>query len=182
MSRPDGPGVPSEGSAAGTRNRVFRHSVEADQPGLVAVVDDWFSGRRVRHLVGRSWFRDFASTSWVVADRDGEPLGLLLGRRSQDHPDEAVLHLVATHPSHRRRGIGRALVDSFLADVAGHGALTIRSLAWPGEPVAIAFFRAVGFQADEGPGSRNLYGTPAFPDYEAPGEDRILFVRRLSAT
>jgi hypothetical protein len=27
-----------------------------------------------------------------------------------------------------------------------------------------------------------LYGTPSFPDYDYPGEDRVLFERRLSTS
>jgi hypothetical protein len=29
----------------------------------------------------------------------------------------------------------------------------------------------------DGPGSQNLYGTLAFPDYDFPGDDRVLFER-----
>ena len=156
---------------------TLRHVEEADQPRVVGLIDEWFSGRRVRHLLARAWFRHTASTSWIADNERGEPIAILIGYRSQDHRDEAVLHLVAVHPGHRRRGIGRALVASFLADVAETGAAEVTALAWPGEPIAIAFFRALGFRADDGPGSQNLYGTPAYPDYEAPGEDRIVFRR-----
>jgi ribosomal protein S18 acetylase RimI-like enzyme len=164
---------------------ALRRPTEADQPRIAAVVDDWFAGRRVRHLVVRAWFRHVASTSWLAEDDAGQPIGFLIGYRSQDRPGEAVLHLVAVHPSHRRRGIGRALVESFLADVAGTvgrgatGERTVTALAWPGEPIAISFFRSLGFRPDAGPGSQNLYGTPAFADYETRGEDRIVFQRPL---
>lgn len=157
---------------------TFRHPTEGDQPAIVAQVDEWFAGRRVRHLVVRAWFRHVASTSWI-ADEGGSPIGFLIGYRSQDHPAEAVLHLMAVHPSHRRRGIGRALVESFLADVAASGARSVTALAWPGDPIPTAFFRALGFSPVDGPGARNLYGTIAWPDYEAAGEDRIVFVREL---
>lgn len=156
---------------------TLRHVRESDQPRLVGLIDEWFSGRRVRHLLVRAWFRHFASTSWIAEGADGAPIAILIGYRSQDRADEAVLHLVAVHPGHRRRGIGRALMESFAADVAEGGAARIIALAWPGEPIAIAFFRALGFRADDGPGTRNLYGTPAYPDHEAPGEDRIVFIR-----
>lgn len=158
---------------------TYRHPTEADQPRIVGLVDEWFGGRRVRHLVVRAWFRHVASTSWLAEDEDGAPIGFLIGYRSQDHPDEAVLHLVGVHPSHRRRGVGRAMIESFLADAAAGGARTVIALAWPGDPIPIAFFRALGFRPDDGPGSQNLYGTAAFPDYEADGEDRIVFVREL---
>jgi ribosomal protein S18 acetylase RimI-like enzyme len=161
----------------------LRHPTEDDQPGVVAVVDEWFSGQRVRHLVGRTWFRDFGSTSWLAVDPAGRPIGFLIGYRSPDHPTDAIIHLVGVHPNHRRRGIGRALVDAFRAGVEGNGVegdgvATVTALAWPGEPPAIAFFRALGFRPDDGPGSQNLFGTTAYADYDGAGEDRAVFVRR----
>ncbi|HEX2756360.1 MAG TPA: GNAT family N-acetyltransferase, partial [Candidatus Limnocylindrales bacterium] len=144
------------------------------------LVDWWFGGQHVRHLVVRAWFRHFGSTSWLAEDASGAPVGFLVGYRSHDRSTEAILHLVGVHPNHRRRGIGRALVRSFLADVASAGATTATAVAWPGEPIATAFFRALDFRPDDGPDSQNLFGTPAFPDYEGDGEDRILFVRWLA--
>ena len=157
---------------------VLRHPTEADQPRIVAIVDEWFAGRRVRHLVTRSWFRHVGATSWLAEDPDGHPIGFVIAYRSQDHPDEGVVHLLAVHPSHRRKGIGRALLGAFLADAAEAGVVTVTAVGWPGEPIAVAFFRALGFALDDGPGTQNLYGTPAHPDYEAHGEDRIVLVRR----
>ncbi|GAC1664918.1 MAG: GNAT family N-acetyltransferase [Candidatus Limnocylindrales bacterium] len=158
---------------------TIRHPTEDDQPRIVRLADDWFGGRRVNHLVARSWFRHCASTSWLAEDDTAAPIGLLLGYGSQDRPGEAILHLIGVDPNHRRCGVGRALVGSFLAAMATTGPTLVTALAWPGEPIAIAFFRAVGFRPEDGAGSQNLHGTPAFPDYEAPGEDRIVFVRRL---
>ena len=157
----------------------LRHLTEDDHPPIVGLVDEWFAGQRVRHLVVRAWFRHFASTSWVAEDGEGRPVGVLLGYRSPDHPDEAVVHLVGVHPNHRRRGIGRALVEAFLAHVEPAGAATVTAVAWPDQPIAVAFFGAVGFRPDEGPGTQNLYGTRAFPDYDGQGEDRVVFVRRI---
>lgn len=154
----------------------LRRPTERDQRPIVGSVDHWFGGRRVRHLVGRAWFRHFAGTSWLAEGPDGRPIGFAIGYLSPALPMEAILHFVAVDPNHRRRGIGRALVAAFARDAAEAGATTVTALAWPGEPIAIAFFRGVGFAADEGPGVQNLYGTPAYPDYEADGEDRVVFV------
>jgi len=164
------------GSTAG--DVELRHPIEADQPRIVGLVDEWFGGQRVRHLVGRAWFRHFGSTSWVALDSAGHPIGFLIGYRSPDRPAEAVVHLVGVDPNHRRRGLGRALVDAFLAGDGAAAVDTVTAVAWPGEPPAIAFFRALGFRPDDGPGSQNLYGTTAFPDYEGAGEDRVVLVRR----
>jgi ribosomal protein S18 acetylase RimI-like enzyme len=153
----------------------LRRPVEADQARIVRVIDEWFGGRRVRHLVARAWFRHFAGTSWIAEGGRGEPIGFLTGYVSPEHPDEAVLHLLGVDPNHRRRGIGRALVASFLADATAHGSTKTTALAWPDEPIAIAFFRALGFRPYDGPGSQNLFGTPAIPDHESEGEDRVMF-------
>jgi len=157
----------------------LRHPTEDVQPAIVGVIDEWFGGRRVRHLAGRAWFRHFGSTSWVAEDVEGRLVGVLIGYRSQDRPTEAVVHLVGVHPNHRRRGIGRALIDAFAGDGGAQGVAVITAVAWPGEPPATAFFRALGFLPDDGPGSQNLFGMAAFPDYDGPGEDRIVFRRPL---
>jgi ribosomal protein S18 acetylase RimI-like enzyme len=156
-----------------------RRPVEADQPVFAARVEHWFGGRRVWPLVGRVWFRHFAETSLVSEDPDGAPLGFLLGFVSPGLPGEAVLHLVAVEPNHRRRGLGRRLVDTFAADAAAAGARTIRAVAWPDDRPAVRFFEAIGFTAEPGPGGQRLYGVPAWPDHEFDGEDRAIFVRPI---
>ena len=35
----------------------------------------------------------------------------------------------------------------------------------------------MGFVPADGPGTQNLYGTPAYPDYDADGDDRVAFSR-----
>jgi hypothetical protein len=37
----------------------------------------------------------------------------------------------------------------------------------------------MGFVPSTGPGTQNLYGTPAYPDYDADGGDRVVFSREL---
>jgi ribosomal protein S18 acetylase RimI-like enzyme len=158
----------------------LRRPTEDDQPRIVAVVDEWFDGRRVRHLVARAWFRHFASTSWIAADPTGRPNGFLIGYRSPDRPTEAVIHLLGVDPNQRRLGIGRTLIGAFLGDVQRDGAETVVASAWPDEPIAVAFFRALDFHPDDGPGSQRLFGTTGFPDHDGPGEDRVLFTRALT--
>jgi ribosomal protein S18 acetylase RimI-like enzyme len=161
------------------RLATLRRPTEADHGSVAAVIDEWFGGRRMGDQAARSWFRHVASTSWLAADANGRPIGLLLGYRSQDHPDEAVLHLLAVDPNHRRRGVARTLVEAFADDLAARGARHVVALAWPGDPPSTAFFGACGFAADTGEGSQNLFGMPAYPDFEAPGDDRIVFRRSL---
>jgi GNAT superfamily N-acetyltransferase len=156
---------------------AFRRPVEADHRRLVSHVDEWWGGRRLHPLFLRLWFQHFGGTSWIVEDPGGTPLGFLVGFISQDHPDRAYIHLVATNPNHRRRGLGRLLYERFLEDVAGRGVRRVNAVTWPGNRVSVAFHRAMGFSIDDGPGTQRLYGTPAYPDYEADGDDRVVFSR-----
>lgn len=170
----------------------FRRPTEADHGPLVGLVDDWWGGRPVRRLLPRFWFRHFASTSWIAevetvtdggtgtpASRTGLPAGFLVGFVSPDHPDEAFIHLASTNPNLRRRGIGRALHERFCDDVRARGVARVTTTVWPGDRVAVEFYRAIGFRALDGPGTQPMYGVPAFPDYDAEGEDRAIFVRAL---
>ena len=107
-------------------------------------------------------------------------VGFLVGFISPDHPDRAYVHLVATSPNHRRRGLGRMLYERFFDDV---------SSAWrpPGRRGHLARQPGLGRRSigrwasavDDGPGTQRLYGTPAYPDYDADGDDRVVFSREL---
>jgi ribosomal protein S18 acetylase RimI-like enzyme len=158
---------------------AFRHASEGDHRAISAVIEHWFGGRHVAAFAGRSWFRHVGSTSWLALGEGARPLGILLGYQSHDHPAEGVIHLLAVDPNVRRRGIGRTLVDRFTDDVGARGVREVVALVWPGEPPVSAFFRATGFRADDGPGTVNRFGMPAYPDYEAPGDDRIVFRRAV---
>ena len=87
--------------------------------------------------------------------------------------------MVGTDPNHRRKGLGRLLYQRFLDDVAGRGVRRVTAVTWPGDRASVSFHRALGFTPDTGPGTQNLYGTPAYPDYDADGDDRVVFSREL---
>ncbi len=156
---------------------VLRRPTESDHRRLARLVDQWW-GERGRGRLPRLWFRDFASTSWLAESADGRPVGVLAGYRSQDRPEEAAVHLVAVAPGWRRRGLGRRLVETFIDQVAAVGVERVTAVAWPGNPGAMAFLRAVDFSpVDHGSRGQRLYGTPAIADYDGEGEDRAVFVR-----
>ena len=157
----------------------MRRPTEADHAGIVKILDHWFGGRRVSPLAARAWFRHFAKSSWLAEDENGSARGILLGYRSPGQREVAVIQLLAVDPARRRRGIARALLDAFLIDSAGAGAVLVEIVVPPDEHGAIAALTALGFHADDGPGTQRLYGVPATPDYEGDGEDRALFVRRI---
>ena len=157
----------------------LRRPVEADHPRLVGQIDDWWGGRALHQLFPRLWFQHFNGTSWVAEDADGHLVGFLVGFISPERPDEAYVHMIATSPNHRTAGLGRMLYERFFADVAPRGVRCVTAITWPGNRVSVGFHRAMGFTPSAGPGTQNLYGTPAYPDYDAHGDDRVVFSREL---
>ena len=157
----------------------FRRPTETDHARIVGQVDDWWGGRRLHDILPRLWFQHFTGTSWVVEDGDGRLAGFLVGFVSPDHPADAYIHMVGTSPNHRRSGLGRALYERFYEDAQAGGARRVTAITWPGNRVSVGFHRAMGFEPAAGSGTQNLYGTPAYPDYDSEGGDRVVFSREL---
>ncbi len=158
-----------------------RPPAEDDFAGLDARLGDWCEGRSGRGRPDRAWFRHFGGTSLLAeASRGRRPLGLLLGFRSAERPAEGVIHVLAVDPEFRRRGIGRDLVERFAANLAGAGATSVTATCRPDDRIALAFFAALGFEAQAGPGSTRIYGVPAFADWNGSGEDRVLLLRGVA--
>jgi GNAT superfamily N-acetyltransferase len=164
----------------------FRRPVESDYPALALVVDDWWDGRVVQGLLPRLWLRHFGSTSWLAEEvgATGRPrsIGFLVGFRSPDVPGVGVLQAVGVDPNRRRRGIGRDLIERFTSDCRTAGLERIEALIWPGNRRGLDFLRAVGFRPEDGPGTRNLYGTAAFDGYDFGTEDRARLWRRVAGS
>jgi GNAT superfamily N-acetyltransferase len=157
----------------------FRRPVEADHRFLVSQVDQWWGGRNLHQLLPRLWLQHFTGSSWIAEDERGVTVGFLVGFISPDHADQAYIHMVATDPNHRGEGLGRALYERFFDDVRARGVRRVTAITWPGNRVSVGFHRAMGFTPADGPGTQRLYGTPAYPDYDAEGDDRVVFTREL---
>ena len=158
---------------------IFRRPVEADYDRIIEVVDEWWGGRRLRALLPRLWLQHFTGTSWVAEDADGRLRGFLVAFMSPDDPTTGYVHMVASDPNRRTSGIGRALYQRAFADLAAHGARRVTAVTWPGNRVSVDFHRAMGFRVDDGPGTKPIYGTPAHPDHDGPGDDRVVFIREV---
>ena len=158
---------------------TFRRPAEADHLPIVRVMDDWWGDRRLRYLLPRLWLQHFTGTSWIAETPDGRLAGFLVGFVSPDHPEQAYVHLVATHPSRRRQGLGRALYERFFDDVRARGVTQVTAITWPGNKVSLAFHRALGFEVTEGPETQSLYGVPARTDYDDEWDDKAVLTRYL---
>jgi len=50
-------------------------------------------------------------------------------------------------------------------------------ITWAGNAISIGFHTAMGFRIVDGPGTDTILGITAFPNYDYPGEDRVVFIR-----
>jgi ribosomal protein S18 acetylase RimI-like enzyme len=162
-----------------TPELAFRRPREDDYLALVGVVDDWWDGRRMHLLLPRLWLQHFGGTSWLAEDGEGRLAGFLIGFMSPDQPDIAYCHMVAANPNFRRSGVARRLYEHFFEDARAAGAGHVHAVTWPGNRQSVAFHRALGFVVRDGPGTQNLYGTPAVAGYDYDTEDRVVLTREL---
>ena len=157
----------------------FRRPTEDDHARIVGLVDEWWGGRRMRALLPRLWVQHFAGTSWIAEDESGRLAGFIVAFISQDDPTTGYVHMVAADPNRRRGGVGRALYDQVFGDLRPRGVRRVKAVTWPGNRQSVSFHRSIGFRVDDGPGTQNLYGTPAYADYDGEGDDRVVFTRDL---
>jgi ribosomal protein S18 acetylase RimI-like enzyme len=146
---------------------VIRHAEPADHAPVVAVLDEWWGGRRMAPLLPKLFFVHFRDTSFV-ADDDGALAGFLCGFRSQTHADEAYVHFVGVDPGRRASGLGRALYERFFEAVRPRS--VVRAITSPVNTGSIAFHRSLGFEVER-----------VEEDYDGRGEPRVLFVKRLDS-
>lgn len=102
----------------------------------------------------------------LLALRDGEPAGLVLLRLAAD---EAEVLTLAVAPAHRRRGVGRHLVEAAAAAAAGRGAARLFLEVAETNAAARRLYAQLGFAAI---GRRSRY----YPD----GTDAVLLARALT--
>jgi len=154
----------------------IRDAQPEDYESLIAQVDEWWGGRRMRSMLPRLFFEHFADTSLVAVD-SGRVIGFLCGFLSQSKANESYIHFVGVDPMYRGRGIGRRLYERFLAVAERHGRDTIRCVTSPVNKASIAFHTRMGFEIERGNGV--VDGVQVDKDHDGPGEDRVLFAKKI---
>ena len=156
---------------------MIRHLEERDYDSIISVIDDWWGGRKMSHLLPRIFFIHFRPTSFAV-EEGGSVIGFLAGFVSQTNPEQAYIHFVGIHPEHRRRGLGRELYKRFFDSVRALGCHTVRCITSPLNKNSIAFHTRMGFEIEHVTGQHN--GVPGVLNYELNGGHRVLFAKTLS--
>ncbi len=147
----------------------IRHAQPSDYGRVIGRVNTWWGGREMAPLLPQLFFLHFEGTSFVADDEDGQLAGFLIGFLSQTDATEAYVHFVGVDPARRGEGLGRELYERFFAAAREHGRTVVRSVTSPANEQSVAFHTAVGFVVER-----------VASDYDGPGEDRVLFVKRLA--
>jgi ribosomal protein S18 acetylase RimI-like enzyme len=147
----------------------IRHAKASDYGRVIGRINVWWGGREMAPMLPKLFFIHFEGTSFVAEDEDGELLGFVCGFLSQTADDEAYIHFVGVTPDDRREGLGRALYQRFFDEARANGRSVVRCVTSPANDRSVAFHEALGFEVER-----------VVPDYDGPGEDRVLLVKRLS--
>lgn len=137
---------------------AWREGFRGIVPPEIDPVEAWRPARISERL------RDpaYAERSILVAELGGEVAGLVVVGTSRDSDrvvNEGEVMALYVHPDHWRRGVGRALVDGAVAEIAatGHAEAIVWTLAE--SPRNIAFYEALGFALDGGSQRRPNFGS-----------------------
>jgi ribosomal protein S18 acetylase RimI-like enzyme len=135
---------------------------------VIGRLNAWWGGRDMAPMLPKLFFLHFEGTSFVADDEDGQLAGFLIGFFSQTNEDEAYIHFVGVAPERRGEGLGRALYERFFETARAAGRTTVRCVTSPANTASVAFHEALGFTCER-----------MAEDYDGPGEDRALFMRRI---
>jgi ribosomal protein S18 acetylase RimI-like enzyme len=147
---------------------TIRHAQPSDYGRVIQHVNAWWGDREMAPMLPKLFFLHFEGTSFVAEREDGTIAGFLCGFLSQTSDDEAYVHFVGVAPDQRGSGLGRDLYERFFETARAHDRTVVRCVTSTANEESIAFHEALGFEIDR-----------VAKDYDGPGEDRVLFVRRL---
>ena len=145
---------------------VVRHMQEADVPAVAALEkvifsDAWSEASVARTLAARV-------TLAYVAEQEGRLAGYFLGMQLFE---EAEVYRVAVDPAFRKQGIGRRLMEAFLAESAKQGATDWSLEVRTQNVAAIALYEGLGYRTES---TRKRY-------YHDPEDDAAIMWRRTGS-
>jgi ribosomal protein S18 acetylase RimI-like enzyme len=148
---------------------TVRHAKPSDYGRIIGLINVWWGGRKMAPMLPKLFFIHFEGTSFVAEDDDDELAGFVCGFLSQAAEDEAYIHFVGVDPERRGQGLGRELYERFFEEVRTNGRTVVRCVTSPLNERSVAFHESLGFEVER-----------VVPDYDGPGEDRVLLIKRLS--
>jgi GNAT superfamily N-acetyltransferase len=157
----------------------LRNITPDDYAPIIAVLNEWWGGRQMSDMLPRLFFEHFRDTSLIAEAEDGDIAGFLVGFLSQSQADEAYIHFVGVHPSHRKDGVGRLMYERFVEKVQQRGRNVVKCVTSPVNKTSIAFHLRMGFVPKPSETCTDE-GVPYVANYDGKGEARVVFTKKLS--
>jgi L-2,4-diaminobutyric acid acetyltransferase len=111
------------------------------------------------------WCRDFAGTSAVARDAEGEPVGFVTGYVRPDRPGTLLVWQVAVDAAQRGRGVAAALLDGLTARLAAErGVTTVETTITPGNTASERLFTSFAKRHGADLTREVLFPADLFPD------------------
>ena len=126
---------------------TIRPARDADYPDILAL---WAAAGLPVKPEGRDAPAAFAkqrayfSTSYLVGERDGRVVGVVLGTHDLR---KGWINRLAVHPGARGRGLGQALLNACEGALRAEGLEVIAGTVLPDNAASRAFFEAAGWDA-----------------------------------
>jgi L-amino acid N-acyltransferase YncA len=136
---------------------TVRDATEADLPAIVEIYNTTIAGRMVTADIAPvsvesrvAWFRNHDRKRrplWVVIEDDQICAWLsfndFYGRPAYNPTAEISIYVAE---SHRRRGVGRGLLEKAIADAPGFSIRTLLGFIWAHNAPSLQLFEAYGFE------------------------------------
>lgn len=145
---------------------TIQHVTDEHYYQVYDVINDWWGGRAMQHLVQPLFFHHFQQTSFII-EHEQEMRAFLIGFLSQTNPAIAYIHLVGVHPDDRAKGLARQLYTHFFNVVQQVGCETVQCITSPTNEASIRFHEALGFTSQK------------VEHYTGDGQARIVFQKAL---
>ena len=153
-------------------NITIRNAGPSDHKAVLSVMTEWWGGRDLRTSLPKLLFIHFSPTSFI-AEENGRLAGFLVGFLSQSFPEEAYIHFAGVHPDLRRKGLARALYQTFFQAVRNRDRTIVRSCTSPENRLSIKFHRSMGFALE--PGDTIIDGFPVTTGYLRENDPKVIF-------
>lgn len=123
------------------------------------------------------WCRDFAATTAVARDADGEPVGFITAYLRPERPGTLLVWQVAVDAAQRGRGLARALLDGLTSRVARErGLAAIETTISPGNTASQRLFTSYAERHGARLEREVLFATGLFPaGADAPHDPEVLY-------
>jgi ribosomal protein S18 acetylase RimI-like enzyme len=113
---------------------------------------------------------DHGGYHWLVYRQEGRVVGMACYGPAPLTEGTFDLYWLATDPQAQRTGVGRALIETMESDVRQKGGrlIVVETSGTEGYAPARAFYL-----------SRGYHRQATIPDFYAPGDDLVIYVKRL---